>query len=318
MKRRKVRAETGELVGKTLKKKKGSRYKMKTGLLLISPWLLGLLLFKLGPIIASLVISFTDFYFIHPDETQFIGIENYTRLIHDEAAGYVFFQSLALALFTVPFQLILSIGLAKVLSIPRVKGRMLLRTLFFFPSIIPSVAILAMLAGFLDPATGWLNRLIIDPLGLERISVFFSEGFGQLLFLFNALWSIGPGLLIMLGALQAIPKDIQESARVDGAGPFTRLLAITIPIISPAIFFSLIINLVMAFGGVVLLDRGNRFSGSNSPVDGYITYMLFERFDFGYAASLSWVFFTAVMIMLIVIFSTSKHWVFFPDSAEQS
>ena len=318
MRKRRDRTVEEESGGKKVKKTKGSRYKMKIGLLLISPWLLGLVLFKLGPILASLAISFTDFYFIHPEETQFIGLENYNRLIHDEAAWYVFFQSLALALFTVPFQLILSIGLAKVLSMPRVKGRMLLRTLFFFPSIIPSVAILAMLAGFLDPATGWLNRLIIDPLGLERLNVFFSEAFWQMLFLFNALWAIGPGFLIMLGALQGIPKDIKESARVDGAGPFTRLFTITIPIISPAIFFSLIINLVMAFGGVVLLDRGNRFSGSNSPVDGYITYMLFERFNFGYAASLSWVFFTAVMLLLVVIFSTSKHWVFFPDREEQS
>jgi len=308
------RGDSGEI---QFKRRKESQYKKRIGLLLISPWLLGLLIFKLGPILASLVISFTDFYFIHPEETQFIGLENYNRLIHDEAAGYVFFQSLSLAIFTVPFQLILSIGLAKVLSMPRVVGQMLLRTLFFFPSIIPSVAILAVLAGFLDPATGWINRLIIDPLGLERLNVFFSEGFGQLLFLFNALWSIGPGLLIMLGALQGIPRDIKESARVDGAGPFTRLFSITIPIISPAIFFSLIINLVVAFGGVVLLDRGNRFSGSNSPVDGYITYMLFERFRFGYAASLSWVFFVAVMFMLVVIFSTSKRWVFFPDREEQ-
>lgn len=309
-------SNSGNAVRISRKKRSSAAYKKRIGLLLIAPWLVGLVLFKLAPILASLGIAFTDFYFLHPEETAFIGLDNFNRLIHDEAVGYVFFQSLALALFAVPFQLVLSIGLAKLLSMPRVKGRMLLRTLFFFPSIIPSVAILSMQVGFLDPTTGWLNRLVLEPLGLESFNIFYTESFGQVLFLFNALWAIGPGLLIMLGALQGIPEDIKESSRVDGAGPFTRLFTITLPMISPAIFFSLVINLVMAFGGVVLLDRGNRFSGSNSPVDDYITYMLFERFDFGYAASLSWVFFIAVMLMLIFIFNTSKYWVFFPDREE--
>jgi ABC-type sugar transport system permease subunit len=298
---------------KKRKRVKGLRYKRRIGLLLISPWLVGLLIFKLAPILASLVISFTDFYFLHPEETGFIGLENFNRLIHDEAVGYVFFQTVAMVIGTVPFQLFCSIALAKVLSMPRVKGSMMLRTMLFFPSIIPSVAILVLWSGFMDPNTGWLTRLILEPLGLEGFNSLYSQAAMNVFFVINSLWTIGPGLLIMLGALQGIPQDINESARVDGAGPFTRFFSITLPMISPAIFFSLVINLVMAFGGVVLLDRGNRFSGSNSPVDGYITYTMFERFDFGYAASLSWVFFVVVMLFVYFIFSTSKKWVFFPD-----
>jgi ABC-type sugar transport system permease subunit len=295
------------------KKKKGVRYKKRIGLLLISPWLVGLLLFKLAPILASLVISFTDFYFLSPEETGFIGLENYNRLIHDEAVGYVFFQTIAMVIGTVPFQLFFSIGLAKVLSMPRVKGSMMLRTMLFFPSIIPSVAVLVLWAGFMDPNTGWLTRLVLEPLGLEGFNSLYSQAAMNVFYVIHSLWSIGPGLLIILGALQGIPQDIRESARVDGAGPFTRFFSITLPMISPAIFFSLVINLVMAFGGVVLLDQGNRFSGSNSPVDGYITYTLFERFDFGYAASLSWVFLVVVMLFIYFIFKTSNRWVFFPD-----
>ena len=289
------------------------RYDRRIGLLLISPWLIGVIVFKLAPILASLYIAFTDFYLLTPDEINFIGLENFQKMVGDPAVGYVFFETIAMVISMIPFQLVLTIALAKLLSMSRVKGRKMLRTLFFFPSIIPSVAILAVLIGFLNPTTGWVNRLFFEPLGMENFNIFYDQAAGQILFAFSALWSIGPGLLIILGALQGVPEDIHESARVDGAGPFTRFFALTLPMISPAILFSLVINLVMAFGGVILLDRGNRFSGSISPVDGYITYQIFERFDLGYAASLAWVFFVAIMTFIYLIFKTSNKWVFFPD-----
>lgn len=290
--------------------------KRQVGLLLISPWLLGLLLLKLLPILASLGIAFTDFYMLEPELTSFIGLENFSRLFHDEYTGFVFFQALAMVIGTVPLQLFFSIMLANLLSSPRLRGRSWLRTMFFLPSIIPSVAILFMWLGFMDPSTGWLNRLIIQPLGLEGFNNLYSDGMRALMFSISSLWSIGPGMLIMLGALQGMPKEVHEAARVDGAGPLTRFVSITIPLISPAIFFSLIINLVTAFGGVVLLDRGNAFSGNNSPIDGYISYLMFNQWEFGYAASLSWVFLVIVMAIIYGIFSTSKYWVFFPDSEE--
>lgn len=250
---------------------------------------------------------------LRPNEISFIGLENYLRLFQDDAVGFVFFQTIAMVLVTVPPQIVISIGLARILSLPQLKGRLFLRTMFFFPSIIPSIAILSVVAGFLDPVSGWLNLLIIEPLGLDGLNNLYSEGFMQMLLAINSLWAIGPGLLIILGALQGIPQDIQEAAKVDGAGPFTQLFTITLPMISPAIFFSLVINLVMAFGGVVLLDRGNRFSGSNSPVDGYITNIMFQRYNFGYAASLSWVFLITILVFIYIIFKTSDKWVFFPD-----
>ncbi len=300
---------------KSLRRRRLNNHKL-TGLLLISPWLLGLFLFKLVPILASLVIAFSDFYLLTPDQINFIGLENFMKMAQDERVGYVFFQTIALVLSTIPFQLFLTIGLAKLLSNPRLRGRNFLRTMFFFPSIIPSVAILSVIIGFLNPTTGWVNRLLFEPLGIETFNLFYDQAAGQILFIFNTLWSIGPGLLIILGALQGIPDDIHESARVDGAGPFTRFFALTLPMISPAILFSLVINLVMAFGGVILLDRGNRFSGSISPVDGYISYQIFERFDLGYAASLAWVFFLLIMVFIYLIFRTSNRWVFFPDRKE--
>lgn len=289
------------------------RYDMLYGLLLISPWLIGLILFKLIPIIASLAISLTDFFMLTPDETEFIGLGNYIQLLDDPAVGYVFFQTIALALTTIPLQLVASIILAALLNSPRLKARTALRTLFFLPSIIPSVAILFMWFGFVDPATGWLNRLILEPLGLSGFNDVYSQGAISLLFAISSLWAIGPGMLIMLAALQSVSPEVNEAARVDGAGPFMRFFSLTLPLISPAIFFALVINLITIFGGVILLDRGNVFSGSISPVDGYISYMMFSEMELGYASSLAWVFFILVMIVIILLFGTSKRWVYFPD-----
>jgi multiple sugar transport system permease protein len=279
------------------------------GLLLVSPWLIGLLLFKLLPILASLGISFSNFELLTPEETQFVGLENYTRLFHDPAVGYVLFETLALAIVTVPFQAAASVILASLLSNPRLKGRTLLRTLFFLPSIIPSVAILFMWIGFSDPKTGWL-ALFFKAFGIGNV---YAQGLINLFFAVSSLWSIGPGMLIMMGAMQGVPPELHEAARVDGAGPFFRFFNVTLPMISPALFFTLIINLITIFGGVILLDRGNVFSGSISPYDGYVTYILFNQLEFGYASSLAWVFFVIVMFIIAALFSSSRRWVYYSD-----
>ena len=289
------------------------RYDRLFGVLLISPWVIGLLLFKLIPILASLGISFTNFQLLTPEQTQFTGLENYIRLFHDEAVGYVLFETIAVGISTIPLQLVASIFLASLLSNPRLKSGNLMRTLFFLPSIVPGVAIFFMWIGFVDPATGWLNKLILEPFGLNGFNDLYSEGAVALLFGISSLWSVGPGMLIMLGALLGLPPEIQEAARVDGAGPLVRFFYITLPLISPAIFFSIVINMIAVFGGVILLDRGNVFSGSFSPYDGYVSYMLFEKYDLGYAASLAWFFFIIVMIVVYALFSSARRWVYYPD-----
>ena len=289
------------------------RYDTLFGLLLISPWLIGFLLFKLLPIVASLGISFTDFFMLTPEETEFIGLGNYFRLFEDSAVGYVLFETLSMAFTTVPLQLGASIFLAALLNSPRLKAGTALRTLFFLPSIIPSVAVLFMWFGFVDPNTGWLNRLVLEPLGLTGFNDVYSEAAIALLFGVSSLWSIGPGMLIMLGAMQSLSPEVHEAARVDGAGPFVRFFSITLPLISPAIFFALIINLIAVFGGVLLLDRGNVFSGSASPFDGYVSRTMFQEMELGYASSLAWVFFIIVMVVIVALFSSSRSWVYFPD-----
>ncbi|MCL4266738.1 MAG: sugar ABC transporter permease [Anaerolineae bacterium] len=288
-------------------------YDKTTGLLLISPWLIGFLLFKFLPILASFGLSFTDFYLLEPDQTRFVGLENYTRILDDRAVGFLIVFTINSAIRTIPLQLAASILLAALLNSPRLKARTALRTLFFLPSIIPSVAIAFMWFGFADPNIGWLNRFILRPLGLTGFNDLYSDSAFALLLAINSLWAIGPGMLIMLAAMQSVSSEIQEAARVDGAGPLMRFFRITLPMTTPAIFFTLVINLIAVFGGVILLDRGNTFGGGGSPFNSYITSWIFEQWQLGYAASLSWVFFVLVMIVVVILFSTSRRWVYYPD-----
>lgn len=283
------------------------------GLLFLSPWIVGFILLKLAPIVASLVFSFTDFYMLTPDETSFVGLENYLRALKDINASSSLTGSLGYFLFTVPIQLFVALALAAVFSSERVRAKAFLRPLFFMPSIIPAGAILFIYLGFVDPDTGWLNRLIMQPLGLPPVpGPFTGMSYGILLGLM-AIWSIGPGFLIMYGAMQAIPREIVEAARVDGAGPLARFFFINIPMISPAIFFALVINLTSAFGGTVLLDRGYLFSVSLSPMEGYINTMMFNKFELGYAAALAWIMFAVTMTITFFLFRSANRWVYFPD-----
>jgi len=289
------------------------RYQKTIGLLLISPWLLGFVLFKLLPILASLGLSFTDFYMLDPGKTSFIGLENYARLLQDDALGYLVVATISRAIRTVPLQLVASILLAALLASPRLKAPTPVRTLFFLPSIIPGVAIAFMWYGFMDPTTGWLNRFVLPAFGLTGFNDVYSDAAMALLYGISSLWAIGPGMLIMLGAMQSISSEIHEAARVDGAGPLVKFFRITLPVITPAIFFSLIINLIAVFGGVILLDRGNSFRGGGAPFDDYITYWMFDQWDLGYAASVAWFFFVLVMVVVVALFSWSRRWVYYPD-----
>lgn len=297
----------------TRRKRFRLRYDKTTGILLISPWLVGFLLFSMLPILASLAISFTDFHMLKPEETSFIGLANYGRLLQDEAIGYLIVATLGRAIQTVPLQLIASILLAALLCSPRLKAAVPVRTLFFVPSIIPGVAILFMWFGFMDPTTGWLNRFILPVLGLDGFNDVYSDAATAFLIGISSLWAIGPGMLIMLGAMKSISPEIHEAARVDGAGPLVKFFRITLPVITPAIFFSLVINLIAVFGGVILLDRGNSFRGGGAPFDYYITYWMFEQWNLGYAAGLAWFFFVLVMVVVVALFASSRRWVYFPD-----
>jgi len=276
------------------------------GLLFISPWLIGFILFKVLPILAALIFSLTNFHMLNPGATQFIGLANYARLIHDPSAGGSLFGSIEYFLLTVPLEMIVALVLAAIFTSKRLKGRRLLRVLIFMTAIIPATSIFFIFQGSMMYA----EKLIFKPMNLPAPDSY------NLILPFMALWSIGPGFLIMYSAMESVPGEIYEAARVDGAGPMARFVLVTLPMISPAIFFTLVINLTGAFGGALLLDRGYILSFSLSPMESYINQVMFKKADLGYASALAWVTFTVMMIMTVVLFRSAKRWVFFPEDTD--
>jgi len=280
----------------------------RIGWLFIAPWVIGFILLKALPILAALVFSLTDFQMLSPETTSFVGLSNYIRFFGDTEAGASLFASLSYFLLTVPLELIVALVLAAIFTSERLRNKGFLRTLIFMTSIIPATSIFFIFLGSLQYA----DRLIFQPLNLPPL-----QGFG-LLVPFMALWSIGPGFLIMYSAMESVPGEIYEAARVDGAGPFARFFYVTLPMVSPAIFFTLVVNLTGAFGGAVLLDRGYILNFSLSPMEEYINNTMFTQSDLGYASALAWVTFAVMMTLTIFLFRSAKNWVHFPEEHDDN
>lgn len=298
---------SGVLTKNPTRKRTRLEQEARIGLLFLSPWLIGFVLLKALPILAALIFSLTDFRMLAPEETKFIGLENYVRFLNDTAAGASLFGSLGYFLLTVPLEMIVALVLAAIFTSARLKNKRISRTLIFMTSIIPSTSIFFIFLGTLQYA----ERLIFRPMDLPPI-----QGFGLLL-PFMALWSIGPGFLIIYSAMESVPNEIYEAARVDGAGPLARFVMITLPMISPAIFFTLVVNLTGAFGGAVLLDRGYILSFSLSPMESYINSMMFSQSDLGYASALAWVTFAVMMTLTLLLFRSARRWVYFPEEDDR-
>src|SRR5512134_382481 len=182
----------------------------RIGLLFLAPWLIGFVLLKALPILAALIFSLTDFKMLSPETTKFVGLENYLRFFGDSEAGASLFGSLGYFLLTVPLEMVVALGLAAIFTSERLKNKRISQTLIFMTAIIPSTSIFFIFLGSLEYA----RRLIFTPLNLPPI-----QGFGLLL-PFMALWSIGPGFLIMYSAMESVPNEVYRSARLDGAPPW--------------------------------------------------------------------------------------------------
>ena len=294
-----------------LKKLSLRSYSARVGFMLILPWVAGFVLLKALPILMALGYSLTNFHMLQPDQIRFIGLQNYATFLHDQRAAGSLFRSLNYFVMTVPIEMLVALLLAAVFSSERLRAKRILRTLFFMPSIIPAIAISIIVSGLLNRDSGWINQLILQPLHLQNILG--RNSFPVIL----ALWTIGPGFLIMLSAMLNVPREVYESARVDGAGPLARFVLITFPMISPAVFFSLVINMISSFGGVALLDRGLPYSRSLSPMESYISSVMFTGgYNLGYASALAWVMFVVVMLITLALFYSTRFWVHFPEEED--
>jgi multiple sugar transport system permease protein len=214
-----------------------------TGLAFVSPFIIGFIVFSAIPMLASLVLSLTDFDPREPDQIHFIGLDNYAQMLSDPVLHQSLGVTVRFALLVVPLTLAFALGVAMLVNSKLLAGRTVFRTLFYMPMQIPIVASTIVWIGVLHATTGWLNYAL-EGVGIPGPNWLQSTFWvGPALGLMG-LWGIGNMMLIFLAGLQGVPTELYESARVDGAGRWASFRHITLPMISTVIFYNLIISLI--------------------------------------------------------------------------
>jgi multiple sugar transport system permease protein len=263
--------------------------------------------------VASLLLSFTDFDPRRPDEIQFIGLDNYVRMTQDPILLESLWVTVRFALLVVPLTLGFALGVALLVNSDRLLGRTGFRTLFYMPMQIPIVASTVVWIGVLNAQNGWLNQGLAA-LGIGGPNWLNSPTWvGPALGLMG-LWGIGNMMLIFLAGLQSVPTELYDAAKVDGAGAWQRFRHVTLPMISPVLFYNLIIALIATFqyftqayvisNGRGDPDRATLFFNLN------LYREAFTFFDMGYASALAWLLFVIVLGLTVLLFRTAGSWVF--------
>jgi len=282
--------------------------------LFISPWIIGFLVFTLGPMIASFYLSLTQYNVIKAP--IFIGLDNYKEMFKDPKIPQSLFNSFYYAVLYVPLSTMLALGLAVLLNGLK-KGVGFFRTAFYLPSITPSVAVGVLFLNLLNMRVGLINRFLglfgiigpawsTDPNWIKPGIVIMS------------LWGIGSTIVIYLAALQDVPKDLYESARIDGANGWHQFWKITVPMISGTIFFTMIVNTISSIQ--IFTEVYTMYFGTMSANTGqesalfYVIYLFrnaFEYLNMGYASAMAWVLFIIILALTFVQMRLSKKWVYY-------
>ena len=284
-----------------------------SGLMFVSPFIVGFVIFSALPMIASLVLSLTDFDPRRPDEVRFIGLDNYARMLRDPILLESLWVTVRFALLVVPLTLAFALAVAMLVNSTLLAGRNVFRTLFYMPMQIPIVASTVVWIGVLNASNGWLNYGL-EALGLPGPNWLNSAIWVGPALALMGLWGIGNMMLIFLAGLQSVPTELYDAAKVDGAGSWARFRNITVPMISPVLFYNLIIALIATFqyftqayvisNGRGDPDRATLFFNLN------LYREAFTFFDMGYASALAWLLFVIVLGLTVILFRTAGSWVY--------
>lgn len=278
------------------------------GFLFITPWLLGFLIFTAGPMLTSLYLSMTKYDLA---KEEWVGLENYRRLIFkDELFAKALVNTLTYAVVTVPLGIAGSLAIAILLN-QRVRGQRVFRTLFYLPSLVPGVASAILWQWIFNADNGILN-LGLGVFGLPPIEWLQDERYTMAAFVLMSLWGVGGGrMVIFLAGLQGISDTYYEAARLDGASPWQQFRRVTLPLLSPVMFFNLILGVIgsfQVFTSAYVMTGG----GPNNSSLFYALYLFrnaFEQFKLGKASAMAWILFVILLALTAIQFWGSKKWV---------
>lgn len=285
----------------------------------ISPWFIVFLVLGLIPLLYGLYISFTNFTGYNLDHLRNIGFHNYIRAFKDDDTWYSLSRQFIITVIGVPIGTAMGLMLAVLLN-QKVKGLALFRTIIYLPSIVP-IAASGLLWRTMFASTNGIFNTILQDLGLPTLQ-WLGYDFATMSLLIFLMWGAGGGLIIYLAALKAVPAELYEAAEIDGAKPFSQLRLITIPIISPVIFFNVVLGVISSlqiYIQPIILSTSGGTGMLGTPIRPNYLYsvhafqQIFSFNRFGYGLSLIWIMFLIIMVMTLVIFSSSKYWVYYEN-----
>ena len=282
------------------------------GFVLILPWLIGFCIFKLYPFVSSLVYSFTD-YDLFRGVQNVVGFQNYIDAFTKAKNVKALKVTFTYAFMTVPLKLIFALFIAYILTF-KITGVGLFRTAYYVPSILGGSVAIAVLWKALFKNDGVVNT-ILTMLGFESINFLADKNWALFIICLLRVWQFGSAMVLFLAALKGVPEDLYEAASIDGATKGRQFLSITIPLISPVIFYNLVTQLVQAFqefnGPYIITNGGPRNATTLISVIVYNT--AFKDYKVGMSSAMAWVMFVIVMILTIIAFVSQKKWVYYSD-----
>jgi len=276
----------------------------------ISPWIIGFVVFIAIPMLASLVISFTNWNSLKTPD--FVGLTNYIKLFtKDPLFWKALWHTFYFAIVTVPVSLLIALGLASLLAKP-FAGARLFRTIIYLPALVPLVAAAIIFRWLFRPTGGPINSFL-SLFGIQGPAWLLDKNWVIPAIILLTLWQVGSGTILLIAALQGVPPELMEAAEVDGASKLQTFWRISVPMVTPILFFNLITGMIggfQVFSQVyVLTDSGPNYA--SLMMVPYIYQQAFTKFSMGYASALAWVLFVIIMAFSATILKSSNAWVFY-------
>lgn len=280
------------------------------GYLCILPWILGFVIFTAGPMLASVYLSLTEYDISFAP--KFIGLKNFQKMLFDDPLYWKSLYNTAYYTFIfVPVHLVIALLAALALNL-KLRAIGFFRTVFYVPSIVPTVASAFLWMWIFNPDYGLANNLLAL-LGLPPSKWLFDEDTAKFSLVIMSLWGLGSAMIIFLADLQNVPKSLYEAAAIDGTGPFHRFWYITVPMITPVIFFNLVVGIIGSFQIFTVAFVATQ-GGPNNATLFYVYYLYNQGWQFlhmGYASALAWGLFVIVLLFTLAQLALARRWVYY-------
>jgi ABC-type sugar transport system permease subunit len=292
-----------------------ARREARWGYLFIAPWLIGFVVFTLAPMIASLAFTFSNISLEQQAPLRFVGLENWTKMLGDAQTWASLGVTFRFAALQLPIIIILPLMLALALNAKALKGPGVFRVLFFMPYVIPFVSGVLIWQGMLNLETGWINGFLRFT-GIQNPPNWLNDtAFVYPALVFIGIWAVGAGIIVNLAGLRGIPSELYDAARIDGAGWWASLRHVTLPMMSPVIFYTLVLGIVEVlqyFLVPLVINNGTGEPGGQTFFFNLYLYKTFFTYqNMAYGATLAWLLFIVTLVISLVVFRSSRRWVYY-------